>query len=141
MYFSCSKSASTPRTLAVHWEVAWTSPKPKSVDPVDTCFFCNGIPHMACHERKVLHSALHASIFCQSEICVGLRQFLTAKLAMLLFLLLPLLLLLLLLLLLTPVLVCPLLLLLLLLTPVVVCGSVASDMLCLLNIPKMLMVN
>ena len=34
-----------------------------------------------------------------------------------------------------------LLLLLLLLTPVVVCGSVASGMQCLLNIPKMLMVN
>ena len=52
-----------------------------------------------------------------------------------------LLLLLLLLLLLTPTLVCLLLLLLLLLTPVVVCGSVASGMRCLLNIPKMLMVN
>ena len=49
--------------------------------------------------------------------------------------------LLLLLLLLTPVLVCLLLLLLVVLTPVVLCGSVASGMLCLLNIPKMLMVN
>ena len=43
--------------------------------------------------------------------------------------------------LLTPVLVCLLLLLLLLLTPVVVCGSGASGMQCLLNIPKMPMVN
>ena len=56
---------------------------------------------------------------------------------LLLLLLLPLLLLLLL----TPVLVCLLLLLLLLFTPVVVCGSVASRMQCLLNIPKMPMVN
>ena len=58
-----------------------------------------------------------------------------------LLLLLLLLMLLLLLLLLTPVLVCLLLLLLLLLTSVVVCGSVASGMQCLLNIPKMPMVN
>ena len=45
------------------------------------------------------------------------------------------------LLLLTPVLVCLLLLPLLMLTPVVVCGSVAAGMHCLLNIPKMRMVN
>ena len=50
-------------------------PEPKSVDPVDTCFFCDGTPHIACHECKVLHCALHVSILCQSEICVGLRQF------------------------------------------------------------------
>ena len=56
-------------------------PEPKSVDPVDTCFSCDGTPHMACHECKVLHCALHASILCQSEICVGLRQFWTANLA------------------------------------------------------------
>ena len=56
-------------------------PQPKSVDPVDTCFSCDGTPHMACHECKVLHCALHASILCQSEICVGLHQFWTANLA------------------------------------------------------------
>ena len=56
-------------------------PKLKSVDPVDTCFSCNGTPHMACHEGKVLHCALHASILCQSDMCVGLRQFWTANLA------------------------------------------------------------
>ena len=56
-------------------------PEPKSVDPVDTCFSCDGTPHIACHECKVLHCALHVSILCQSEICVGLRQFWTANLA------------------------------------------------------------
>ena len=56
-------------------------PEPKSVDPVDTCFSCDGTPHIACHECKVLHCALHASILCQSEICVRLRQFWTANLA------------------------------------------------------------
>ena len=81
LYFSRSKSATTPRTPAVHWEVAWMYPQPKSVDPVDTCFSCDGTPHMACRECMVLHCALHASILCQSEICVGLRQFWTANLA------------------------------------------------------------
>ena len=56
-------------------------PEPKSVDPVDTCFSCDGTPHIACHECKVLHCALHASILCQTEICVGLRHFWTANLA------------------------------------------------------------
>ena len=98
-------------------------PKPQSVDLVNRCFSCDGTPHLACHECKVLHCALHASILCQAEICVGLRQFWT-------------LLLLLLLLLLTTVLVCLLLLLHLLLTPFVVCGSFASGMQCLLNIPE-----
>ena len=56
-------------------------PQPKSVDPVDTCFSCDGTPHMACHQCKVLHCALHVFILCQSEICVGLRQFWTANLA------------------------------------------------------------
>ena len=56
-------------------------PEPKSGDPVDTCFSCDGTPHMACHECKVLHCALHASILCQSEIRVGLRQFWMANLA------------------------------------------------------------
>ena len=79
-YFSRSKLASTPRTLAVHWEVARMYPQPKSVDPVDICFSCDGTPHMACHECKVLYCALHASILCQSEICVELRQFWTANL-------------------------------------------------------------
>ena len=81
LYFSRSKSASTPRTLAVHWGVAQIPPEPKSVDPVDTCFSCDGTRHMACHECKVLHCALHASILCQSEICVGLRQLWNANLA------------------------------------------------------------
>ena len=67
LYFSCSKSSSTPRTPAVHWEVARMYPKPKSLDPVDTCFSCNGAPHIACHKCKVLHCALHPSILCQSQ--------------------------------------------------------------------------
>ena len=50
-------------------------PEPKSVDPVDTCFSCDGTPHIAYHECKVLHCALHVSILCQLEICVGLCQF------------------------------------------------------------------
>ena len=79
-------------------------PEPKSVDPVDICFSCDGTPHIACHECKVLHCALHASILCQSEICVGLRQLWTATLA-------------------------------------TVALASASAMQCLLNIPKMLMVN
>ena len=105
-------------------------PEPKSVDLVDTCLYCDGTPHIVCHECKVLHCALNASILCQSEICVGLRHPGRPTLLLLLLRLL----LLLLLLLLTPVLVCLLLLLLLPLTPVVVCGSVA-------RVPKMLMVN
>ena len=56
-------------------------PEPKSVDPIDTCSSCDGTPHVACHECKVLHCALHASILCQLEIFVGLRQFWTANLA------------------------------------------------------------
>ena len=56
-------------------------PEPKSVDPVDICFSCDGTPHIASHECKVLHCALHASILCQSEISVGLRQLWTANLA------------------------------------------------------------
>ena len=74
MYFSRSKPASTPRTPAVQWEVARMYPEPKYVDPVDTCFSCDGTPHIPCHECKVLHCALHASILCELEICVGLRQ-------------------------------------------------------------------
>ena len=107
-------------------------PEPKSVDPVDTCFSCDGTPHIACHECKVLRCALHVSILCQSEICVGLRRFWTANLAAVAVA--------------SAVvavvavdnrLVCLLMLLLVLLTPVVVCGSVASGMQCLLNTPKM----
>ena len=81
LYFSRSKLASAPRTPAVYWEVARMYPEPKSMDPVDTCFSCDGTPHMACHECEVLHCALHVSILCPSEICVGLRQFWTASLA------------------------------------------------------------
>ena len=54
--------------------------EPKSVDPIDTCFSCDGTPHIACHECKV-HCTLHVSILYQSEICVGLRQFGVANLA------------------------------------------------------------
>ena len=53
---------------------------PKSVDPVGTCFSCVGTPHIACHECKVLHCTLRASILCQSEICFGLHQFWAANL-------------------------------------------------------------
>ena len=81
MYFGRSKSASTPSTLAVHWEVARMYPESKSVNPVGTCFSCDGTAHIACHKCKVLHCALHASILCQSEICVGLCQFWKANLA------------------------------------------------------------
>ena len=136
LYFSRSKSASTPRTPAVHWEVARMYPEPKSVDPIDACFSCDGTPHMACHECKVPHCALHASILCQSEICVGLRQCRTANPAAVAV---------------ASVVVAaaavdtrlgvPTVVAALLLTPVVVCGSVASGMQCLLNIPKMPMVN
>ena len=121
LYFSHCKSAATPRTPGLHWEVAWMYTEPKSVDPVDTCFCFDGTPHIACHECKVLHCTLHASILHQSEICVGLRQFWAATLLLLLLLL--------------------MLLLLLLLAPVAVCGFVASGMRWLLNAPKMLMVN
>ena len=58
LYFNRSKSASTPKTPALHWEVArmYTEPKsvdpidPKSVDPVDACFSCDGTPQIACHD-------------------------------------------------------------------------------------------
>ena len=80
-----------------------------------------------CHESKVLHCTLHASILCQLEICIGLRQFWAANLAAAAVACLRLLLL--------------LLLLLRMLTPVLVCGSVASGMRCLLNTPRMVMVN
>ena len=52
---------------------------PKSVDPVTNAFF-DGTPHITRHESKVLHCTLHASIFCQWEICVGLCQFWAANL-------------------------------------------------------------
>ena len=66
LYFSRSKLASTPRTPAIHWEVARMYPRAKSVDPVDTCFSCDGTRHMECHKCKVLHCGWHASIMCQS---------------------------------------------------------------------------
>ena len=110
-------------------------PEPKSMDPIDTFSF-DGTPHMVCHESKVPHYALHVSILCELDICVVLHQSRTANLA-------------------TiavafavdvaaacvdtrlgvPIVVAPML------TRVVVCGFVASGMQCLLNIPKMLMVN
>ena len=54
--------------------------EPKSVDPVDTSFSCDGTPHIARHECKVLHCTLHVSVVCQSKICVGLRQLCAANL-------------------------------------------------------------
>ena len=101
---SRSKSASTPRTPGLHWDVAWMYTEPKLVDPVYTCFFCHGTPHIACHECKVLHCTFD---LCQSGVldCADCGW--------------PTLLLLLLLL---------LLLILLLLTPIAVCGSVASGL-------------
>ena len=54
--------------------------EPNSADPADTCFFADGTPHITCHNCKVLQCTLHASILCQSEICVGLRQFWAARL-------------------------------------------------------------
>ena len=55
--------------------------EPESAYPADTCFSCDGTPYIAGHKCKVLHCTLHASILCQSEICVGLCQFWAAKLA------------------------------------------------------------
>ena len=55
--------------------------EPKSADPAGTCFSFDGTPHIVCHKCKVLHCTLHASVLCQSEICVGLRQFWAANLA------------------------------------------------------------
>ena len=81
LYFSGSKLASAPRTLGLHWEVAWMYTEPKSVDPVDTCFSCDGTPRIACQECKVLHCTLHVSALCQLEISVGLCQFWVANLA------------------------------------------------------------
>ena len=68
LYFSRSKSASTPRTPGLHWEVARMYTEPKSVDPVDTCFSCDSTPHIAYHELKVLDCTLHACVLCQSII-------------------------------------------------------------------------
>ena len=81
LYYIGSKSVSTPRTPALHWEVVRMYSEPKSADPANTCFSCDGTPHIAWHECKVLHFTLHASILCQSEICVGLRQFWAANLS------------------------------------------------------------
>ena len=64
----------------MHWQVARMCTESKSVDP-DTCFFCDGTPHVTCHECKVLHRTFRASILCPLEICVGLRQFWVANLA------------------------------------------------------------
>ena len=54
--YNRSKLASTPRTLATRWEVARMYSEPKSVDLMDTCFFCDGTPNITCHGCKVLHS-------------------------------------------------------------------------------------
>ena len=68
LYYNCCKSPSTATEI-------------KSADLANTCFFCAGTPYIACHKCKVLHCTLHASILCQSEICVRLRQFWVANLA------------------------------------------------------------
>ena len=81
LYYSGSKLAPTPRTQAMHWEVSELYPTPKSADPPDTCFFCDGTPAIACQECKVLHCTFHTTVLCQSEICVGLRQFRAAPVA------------------------------------------------------------
>ena len=94
--------------------------KPKYVDPADTCFSCDGTPHIACHECKVLHCTLHVSACVNWRHVLGCTNFGWPTLLLLLLLL--------------------LLLPLLLLPPIPVCGSIASGM-CLLNTLKMLMVN
>ena len=71
LYFSGSKLAPTPRTRSMHWEVSWLYPTPKSADPPDTCFFCDGTPAIACQECKVLHCTFHTTVLCQS--CVSPR--------------------------------------------------------------------
>ena len=81
LYYSGSKLAPTPRTRSMHWEVSRLYPTPKSADPPDTCFFCDGTPAIACQECKVLHCTFHTTVLCQSEICVGLRQFRAAPVA------------------------------------------------------------
>ena len=59
----------------MHWEAARMYTEPISANPANKCFFCDGTPHITCHEGMILHFILHASILCQSEMCVGLRQF------------------------------------------------------------------
>ena len=81
LYYSSSRLAPTPRTQAMHWEVSRLYPTPKSADPPDTCFFCDGTPGIACQECKVLHCTLHATVLCQSEICVEWRTFGAAPVA------------------------------------------------------------
>ena len=81
LYYSGFKLAPTPRTRAMHWEVSRLYPTPKSADPPDTCFFCDGTPAIACQECKVLHCTFHTTVLCQSEICVGLRQLWAANVA------------------------------------------------------------
>ena len=65
-YFSRCKLASTPRTLGLHWEVAQMYTEPKSVDPVDKRFSCDGTPHIACPSSLYFASVYLVSIgdFC-----------------------------------------------------------------------------
>ena len=116
LYFNRSKLASTPRTLAVHWEMARMYPQPKSVDPLTHSFLA--MAHLTWRATIVRFFIVP----CMCPSCVNRRFVLgCANSGRPTLLLLPLLLLLLLLfLLLPPVLVCLLFLLLLLLTPVVV---------------------
>ena len=64
LYYHGSTSACTPTTPTMHWEVAPMYTEPKSVNPSDTCSFCDGTPHITCHECKVLHCTFHASLLC-----------------------------------------------------------------------------
>ena len=81
LYYNRSKLVSTPGTPTMHWEVAWMYTKRNSANLNDTCFFCDGTPHIMCHECEVLHCTFHATILCQWEISIGLCQFKAANLA------------------------------------------------------------
>ena len=43
------------------------------------CFFCDDTAHITCSECGVYQCALHASVLCPSEICVGLRNWRVQK--------------------------------------------------------------
>ena len=117
LYFSRSKSACTPRTPAVHWEVARTYPNLWT--PLTHVFL------VMAHLTSLATNVRFFIVPCMRQSCVNRRSVLgCANSGRPTLLLLLLVLLLLLLPRLTPVLVCLLLLLPLLLTPVLVCGSV-----------------
>ena len=129
LYFSRAKLASTPR------EVARMYPQPKCVDPTHAFLMMAHLTWRATNVRFFIVLFMHRSCV-NRRFVLGYSNCGRPTLLLLLFSLL-----LLLLLLLKPILVCIPLLLLLLLTPAVVCEFVTSGMQCLLNIPKMPMVN